>query len=453
MTQSYVFSTKEQQKNKRGNKNKETKEKCLILESVPLLSGLGKSEREKLAEGLKHQEFQKGEYIMKEGEEGDSFYIIVSVSENSSYIKKKKKKTHIISAEQYKIIKGVNVFLNPFFFFFFWKKKKGAVEVSTEQGGKLATLKQGDYAGEQALLQNTRRNANLIATELTKCLVCNRKLFEKTLHGNPQIRFANRQAHRNAFLTPLKESADSKEDDGDKKQLTPEQMQWLLDRVANHDLFNDYELLLKMQIIGCFELKEYKKDQYCIRQGDIDHCFYVVESGHFDCLVDGVKVTEYRRGGTFGELALLYSQPRQASIVATEKSQAWEIHQSEFLRVRKQFHRKLYAEHLEFLKKVTLFHPLLQSELERVCDTFQHKHYQKGAIIFSEGDPGDKFYVIRSVLSTLFFFQKKKSTKIYGIVRWSKKSGEFGELKECDLFGERALRTNEPRAATLVVSS
>jgi len=88
------------------------------------------------------------------------------------------------------------------------------------------------------------------------------------------------------------------------------------------------------------------------------------------------------------------------------------------------------------LKKVQLFQPLLQSELERVSDAFHHKHYQKGAFIFSEGDTGDKFYVIRG-----------------GTVRWNKKSGEHGELKEGDLFGERALRTNEPRAATIVVTS
>ncbi|ETO13998.1 cAMP-dependent protein kinase regulatory subunit [Reticulomyxa filosa] len=227
---------------------------------------------------------------MKEGEEGDSFYIIVSVNFLLQQKSSRKEST------------------------FFFLKKKGSVEVSTEQGGKLATLRQGDYAGEQALLQNTRRNANLIAIETTKCLVCSRHLFEKSLHGNPQIRFANRQAHRHAFLTPLKESTDSKDED-EKKTLTVEQMQWLLEQVANHALFSEYELALKREIISRFELKEYDKDQHCIRQGDIDYCFYVVESGHFDCLVDGVKVKEYTKGGTFGELALLKNQPRQASIV------------------------------------------------------------------------------------------------------------------------------------------
>ena len=42
-----------------------------VLESVPLLSGLTKDERNKLAKGLKKQEFKSGEYIMREGEDGE----------------------------------------------------------------------------------------------------------------------------------------------------------------------------------------------------------------------------------------------------------------------------------------------------------------------------------------------------------------------------------------------
>ncbi|ETO13997.1 hypothetical protein RFI_23369, partial [Reticulomyxa filosa] len=121
---------------------------------------------------------------------------------------------------------------------------------------------------------------------------------------------------------------------------------------------------------------------------------------------------------------------------ATGKSSAWEIHQSEFLRVRKRYHRRQHAEYLEFLKKVPLFQPLLQSELERISDAFQPKQYEKDAIIFGEGDVGERFYVIRA-----------------GTLRWSKKNGESGELTEYGMFGERALRTSEPRAATIVVTS
>ena len=109
-----------------------------VLESVPLLSGLSKDERIKLAKGLETKEFATGEALMKEGAEGDSFLIIVD----------------------------------------------GHVEVSTEKGGKVATLEAGDYAGEQALLQNTRRNATLRATTTTICLICKQKLFKQALASN-----------------------------------------------------------------------------------------------------------------------------------------------------------------------------------------------------------------------------------------------------------------------------
>merc|ERR1712228_410646 len=58
-------------------KNKKKVNLLEVLESVPLLSGLTSDERVKLSKGLKQVTFKKGEYIMKEGEDGDSFYIII----------------------------------------------------------------------------------------------------------------------------------------------------------------------------------------------------------------------------------------------------------------------------------------------------------------------------------------------------------------------------------------
>ena len=66
-----------------------------------------------------------------------------------------------------------------------------------------------------------------------------------------------------------------------------------------------------------------------IRQGDKGYFFYVVERGEFDVFVaDGTGAPRQRvhtyapapendRYPCFGELALMYAAPRQASVVAT----------------------------------------------------------------------------------------------------------------------------------------
>jgi len=47
-----------------------------IIETVPLLSQLTRSEMTKLADNLKYELFAAGEVLMTQGEKGDKFFII-----------------------------------------------------------------------------------------------------------------------------------------------------------------------------------------------------------------------------------------------------------------------------------------------------------------------------------------------------------------------------------------
>ncbi len=61
---------------------------------------------------------------------------------------------------------------------------------------------------------------------------------------------------------------------------------------------------------------ECKKGHHIIEQGQVnDDIFYVVESGTFDIHVNGVKVAARGHGECFGELALMYGEPRKATII------------------------------------------------------------------------------------------------------------------------------------------
>lgn len=49
-----------------------------FLQSVKVLQGMDAYERSKLADAFKEEFYKPGEYIIKEGEEGNQFYIIES---------------------------------------------------------------------------------------------------------------------------------------------------------------------------------------------------------------------------------------------------------------------------------------------------------------------------------------------------------------------------------------
>ena len=100
---------------------KKRKQYDQFLQKIELLDSLTKQEREKVSDCLKIQTFKKDDYIIKQGDQGDTFYFI----------------------------------------------KEGACIASKNQEGKEQTvmqLKENDYFGELALLKNSPRAANIKVT-------------------------------------------------------------------------------------------------------------------------------------------------------------------------------------------------------------------------------------------------------------------------------------------------
>jgi len=96
---------------------------------------------------------------------------------------------------------------------------------------------------------------------------------------------------------------------------------------------------------------------------------------------------------------------------------------------------------LELLKKIPLFENLSEYELEEIDKICIRETHAKDTIMFFEGDPGNRCYVI-----------------IKGEVRISKFIPNIGEealavLKVGDYFGEMALIDNFPRSAHAIANS
>jgi CRP-like cAMP-binding protein len=114
-------------------------------------------------------------------------------------------------------------------------------------------------------------------------------------------------------------------------------------------------------IDAMFERKVTAGD-YVIRQGDDGDNFYVIETGVFDvfkrnALSDpepGQRVLTYDGRGSFGELALMYNQPRAASVVAVTDGVLWAMDRQSFRRtVLRSAHRKRQVR-VSFLKPARL---------------------------------------------------------------------------------------------------
>lgn len=117
-----------------------------FLRSVPLLSSLHPTIIAKLADVLEPETFVRGEYIIREGTSGDSFYLLAD----------------------------------------------GEVRVTKRSDGReenMRDLGRGDYFGEQALLKTDMRTANVIAlSETVECLTLDRESFFQLVGDLSELR-------------------------------------------------------------------------------------------------------------------------------------------------------------------------------------------------------------------------------------------------------------------------
>jgi CRP/FNR family transcriptional regulator, cyclic AMP receptor protein len=96
---------------------------------------------------------------------------------------------------------------------------------------------------------------------------------------------------------------------------------------------------------------------------------------------------------------------------------------------------------LDYLNKLNLFESLSATELEKIARISRMEDHAKDAVIFKEGEPGDRCYVITR-----------------GEVRISKFIPNIGEealavLKPGDYFGEMALIDAFPRSAHAIANT
>jgi CRP/FNR family transcriptional regulator, cyclic AMP receptor protein len=111
-----------------------------LLQRVPIFSGLTPKQLGSMARDAKERTFAEGASVVKEGDQGVAFYLVL----------------------------------------------EGRVDVR-RKNRKLASLGPGQFFGEMALFTDQPRSADVIASEPTKCLVIARWDFWGFAMGQPKI--------------------------------------------------------------------------------------------------------------------------------------------------------------------------------------------------------------------------------------------------------------------------
>eukprot|EP00388_Colpodella_angusta_P016307 GDKJ01040390.1.p1 GENE.GDKJ01040390.1~~GDKJ01040390.1.p1 ORF type:complete len:411 (-),score=107.76 GDKJ01040390.1:1812-3044(-) len=185
-----------------------------------------------------------------------------------------------------------------------------------------------------------------------------------------------------------------------------------------------------------------------IKQGDAGDCLYVVESGALQCFKKfGNDPTEkmvkrLEVGDVFGELALLYSVPRAASVQSDGECVVWALDRLTFNHIVKDAASRRRALYESVLKKVSILEGLDDYDRSKLIDALKVEHFNPGDFIVRQGDDGEALFILEE--------GNAYAEKTYEGQAQPKKVFEY---KAGDYFGELALLRNEKRAASIVASS
>lgn len=209
--------------------------------------------------------------------------------------------------------------------------------------------------------------------------------------------------------------------------------------MKDHILFEELSDGELNTLIQATERVRLRQGEKVVRQDATGEYLCIIQEGKLDLFCENGKESRgtLGKGKIFGELALLYGKNYDASVIAKEDAVIWRMEQDTFRNVVARHAREQDADIMNHLRKVDLFQNLSEPLLQRIATGLTTVHFREGDEIVRKGDVGEIFYII-----------EEGSVKVHDIGIGDSESAEH-VLKDGDSFGERALLTGEPRAASV----
>ncbi|KAK9055041.1 hypothetical protein SSX86_026121 [Deinandra increscens subsp. villosa] len=157
-------------------------------------------------------------------------------------------------------------------------------------------------------------------------------------------------------------------------------------------------------LLDCMQRVEVQAGDTVVKQGGEGDCFYVVGSGEFEVFATQEETTgvvprilqRYTADklSSFGELALMYNKPLQASVRAVTNGTLWALRREDFRGILTSEFSNLSS--LKLLRSVDLLSRLTILQLSLIADTLSEVSFSSGQTIVTKGDDLLGLYMIQT---------------------------------------------------------
>ena len=217
---------------------------------------------------------------------------------------------------------------------------------------------------------------------------------------------------------------------------------FLSEAIANNVLFIKLEHDVLFKVVKGFTKEVTNANEDIIVQGDKGEYFYVVQKGECHVLIEHqhfsldqtnggiighsgetgesnhvgpVMHGSIGPGGTFGELALMYNQPRQATIRAVVDTVLWKISRRNFQLIVATHEREKKRKNMNFLRGVPMLAKLSSSQLNDIADVVGTETFTNEEPVYLSEETSTMLYIIESGSVELRLMRRGKTGSFHAV--------------------------------------
>ncbi|DBA03214.1 TPA: hypothetical protein N0F65_003934 [Lagenidium giganteum] len=201
-------------------------------------------------------------------------------------------------------------------------------------------------------------------------------------------------------------------------KTTEAEIKWIKEIVRGNFLFNHLSDEKIHEVISVLKKVDVKAGDIVIRQGTPGDTFYLVDSGEFEVRLlsettnesarkksasspfdqYGEVVHVYKSNAhlhpTFGELALIYSKPRAATVIATTNGALWGLDRLAFRSIL--MRGRPMRDVVQRLRQITMLRPLTVAQTNLIAEEMKTLTFEPNQVIVHEQTVEKGFYLITS---------------------------------------------------------
>jgi cGMP-dependent protein kinase len=238
----------------------------------------------------------------------------------------------------------------------------------------------------------------------------------------------------------IKKANSSSIDVGEKgtaTSLSPEEKDVVMTVFKSHFMLSKLTEEQRNQLLSVIHRQSTAAEEVLFRQGEAGDHLYIVKSGTFKVFI-GEELRRTMDGkSVFGELALIYSQPRTATVVCDQPGELWRIHGGLVRQMLADVAGKYEQATIDFLNQDSTFSLMPDIDKKILASSCEVRTFKSGEAFLKKGKADENVYIIRD-----------------GAVYVTDSSGNQRRLKQGGIFGGKFSAQQEvveARAASFAV--